>query len=116
MKKKEEKNSGYAPEFRVHACRLVIDEKLSQTKVAIDLGIPPKTLFGWVKKFRDGQWDLKSGEPRKVEEKGSHLVRTKETLSSERREVLELQKQVRRLTMEREILKKAMAYCVDLPK
>lgn len=116
MKKRAAKNTDYSPEFRIQACRLVIDEKQAQNVVASNLGVCPKTLNGWLVKFRSGQWNLKTGGTSKGVENVSNPIRSKEELSNERREILELQKQVRRLTMEREILKKAMAYCVDLPK
>ena len=116
MKTTAIKNTHYTPEFRLQACRLVIDEKVGQAKVAEDLGISSKTLGGWVAKFRNGQWNLKTGETAQPTENNLKSTRSKDELSNERREILELQKQNRRLTMEREILKKAMAYFVALPR
>lgn len=38
-----------------------------------------------------------------------------EQLSIEQRKNIELERQLRRMTMERDILKKALAYCLDVP-
>ena len=98
-------------EFRVQAAKLVIEQGMQITKTAEDLGISANTLDGWIRKFQNGKWSL-----------GSAAVSTAKIGPSVKQpngdqvRIQDLERQLRRLTMERDILKKAMAYCVELPK
>jgi len=74
---------------------------LKVSEAAKDLGVSYPTLASWVKQY---QKDAKKAFPGK----GS--------LSAEDDEVKQLEQQVKRLTMERDILKKAMDYFVEVPK
>ena len=107
----------YTPEFKVQAARLVLNEKMSIGRAAEDLGISMSTLNGWLKKFESGKWDLATGlsvgDRRRIDPKTSSLS---SSLSADKIRIQELEKQNRRLTLERDILKKAMAYCVDVPR
>jgi transposase len=94
--------------FRASATKLVLEEGVSIPQAANDLGISANTLHGWINKFSTGQWSLSDTAAPKAQAVA--------TLSPDKLKIQELERQLRRLTMERDILKKAMAYCVELPK
>ena len=115
MTHKERITRKFTKDFRVSAVKLIFDEKMSISKAAYDLGVSSSTLHGWVRRFRKGTWDLnqdakglKSTEYRKL----SHL----ESQAFDKEKIQDLERQLKRLTMERDILKKAIAYCIELPK
>ncbi len=110
MKKRACRN--FSAEFRLQAVRLVLNEGQVVAKTAEDLGISVGTLNGWIAKFKRGVWSLETGSPAtaKVQNRSSQQV------TIQIQEMDELRRQVRRLTIERDILKKAMAYCIDVPK
>ncbi len=83
----------FTPEFKAAAVALVLEQKYSRQEAAKNLGIPVSTLDAWLHKQRHlkGATDL-------IEE------------ADLRKRVVELERDVRRLTMERDILKKATAY------
>lgn len=128
-KTKQNKKSAlkkYTPEFRIQAIKLVLNQDQSLSQTAKDLGIPLATLHTWVRKVRKGEW---TPEPEnltalKVERdlkpnnsKVSNISqKLHDQLSQEQKKNAELEKQVRRLLQERDVLKKAMAYCLDVPK
>jgi len=90
----KKKNNGkfYDKQFKVAAVKLVTEEGYNPKEAAKSLGVPPSTLQYWIKIY--GQ------EPKSQAE----------TTQSLRLQVQNLQVQVRRLLMEREILKKATAF------
>ncbi len=92
------KRRTFTKEFKVEACKMVTEQgqKISQT--ARDLGIGEPLLGRWVHEYRAS---LEPG--------------AQEALANSRR-IKELEAENRRLRMEREILKKAMAYFVEPPK
>ena len=89
------KRNQYTREFKLEAISLVVDHKRKIPDVANSLGIGKSTLQKWLTQYRQEI----NGEAPKV---GN-------ALTDEKRELQELRKQVKRLTMEREILKKASA-------
>ena len=95
------KNRTYTKQFREQAMDLVRVQKMEPTTAARELGMPFSTLMLWLKK---------SGWIKQVE--------TNYPLSEEsavlKVQVVDLQKQVRRLEMEKDILKKATAYFASL--
>ena len=77
----------YPKEFRADAAALVIDQKRTVADVARELGVVEQTLGNWVRQER-----IDRGE--------------REGLSSEEREEMaRLRREVKRLTMERDLLK-----------
>ena len=87
----------YTRQFRQQAMKLVTDQGYTVGRASCELGIPDKTLDRWLKKTgwtREPITEVPSSEDPKV-----LLI-----------QVRELQKQVKRLEMEKEILKKATAY------
>jgi transposase-like protein len=88
------KRRQFTPEFKAEAVRLCRAGDRSVTEVANDLDLTETALREWVKRA-----DADAGHD------------SPETLSSgERDELRELRKRVKRLEMEREILKKAAAF------
>ena len=115
----------YTPDFRSQAIKLAIEDG-NVHKTAKNLGVPFGTLKTWVSKVKSGEWSVGADNVNSVKiertdkapvNKPNHISqKLHEQLSAEQKKTAELERQVRRLTMEREILKKAMAYCLDAPK
>ena len=84
----------YPKEFRRDAAALVIDQRRTVADVARELGVVEQTLGNWVRQER-----IDRGE--------------REGLSTEEREELTaLKREVKRLTMERDLLKRSVAFWV----
>jgi transposase-like protein len=84
----------YPKEFRKDAAALVIDQRRTVADVAKELGLVEQTLGNWVR-----QEKVNRGE--------------REGLSSEdREEMARLRREVKRLTMERDLLKRSVAFWV----
>ena len=83
----------YNRQFRDEACKLVIAKGCAAAEAARELGIPTQTLHNWLKQRKVASSPTQGGDPQVLQ------VR-----------VRELEGQVRRLEMEREILKKATAW------
>lgn len=85
----------YTPEFKMDAVRLVTDQGYKTTEAARNLGIHPSVLNRWKSQLAS---DGKNAFPGK-----GHLTNEKE-------EMKKLRKEIQRLKMERDILKKAAAF------
>ena len=84
----------YTPEFKDSAARLVIQEGRSFRDVAGSLGVDPSSLRHWVRVAR-----------------GAGVAPPEEVVAKDpARRIRELEAEVARLKMEREILKKAAAF------
>ena len=81
----------YSPEFKEEAIALVTEQGYSVSEAAASLGIRTNQLYGWKKKHEEA--------------KAEHLLSP-----DEKTELLKLRKEVKRLRMEKEILKKASAF------
>ena len=95
------KQKQYTKEFKVEAVKLVIDQGMKVSDVAKDLGVSYPALTTWVKQYRNSSDSAFPGKGK---------------LSPEDEKVRQLEQQLKRMTMERDILKKAMAYFVEIPK
>ena len=84
------KRNQYTWEFKLEAISLVVDHNRTIPDVADSLGIGRSTLQKWLNQYRKEM----SGQAPKV---GN-------ALTDKQRELQELRKQVKRLTMERDIL------------
>ena len=82
----------YSKEFKLDAIALVIEQKYSRAEAARNLGLSPQMLGRWLKEAEDVD---------------GHAFRGNGTLTPEQAEIRSLKGQVKRLEMEREILKKA---------
>ena len=84
----------FNPEFKVECAQLVLDQGYSIREAAEAMNVGKSPLDKWVRKLkaeRDGT--LTAGKP----------------ITEEQREIAELKKQIQRLEMEKDILKKASA-------
>ena len=87
----------FTPEFKRDAVALVAREGKTLSEVARNLGIARSLLQRWIEQHRDQD---RNGNPRKAK-------------AVETEELHQLRKQLRDVTEERDILKKALAYFAD---
>ena len=92
--------SFYTQEFKEEAVSLVADGGLKVAEVARRLSISPQTLRNWIKKNENGSLDSPGGKP----------------VSELEAEVSRLRKELAEARIEKEILKKAMAYLAREPR
>lgn len=85
----------YTKEFKAEAVRLVLEEGMKRSQVAKDLGIHNTVICGWVKKWQEDGKDAFPGKGR---------------LKPDEDRYRKLERENRRLRMEREILKKAITF------
>lgn len=88
------KHQEYTNEFKQGAVDMVLKEKMTRSEVGRRLGTSSKNVSRWVKEYQNDQ----SATP------------GKENMADLQRKVALLEKENRRLQMEREILKKAAAF------
>jgi transposase len=84
-------NKRYTEEFKIEAVRQVVDRGYSVAEVAQRLGTTTHSLYAWKKKY------------------GPDAAEHKEKTENEQ-EIRRLKKELRRVTEERDILKKAAVY------
>jgi transposase len=95
----------YSQQFREQACRLVTQEGYSAARAAKSLGLCENTLRYWLRSRGPADQPL--------EKQGGTTARGNAAAADPKAmaiEIRELQARVRRLEMEKEILKKATAY------
>ena len=95
------KRRQYTKEFKIEAVRLIIEEGRPISEVARELGIGENLLHRWKKKYEEGKIDPFPGQGR---------------LSPEDEELRRLRRENKRLRMEHEILKKAVAIFSEEPQ
>jgi len=86
----------YTKEFKLDAVSLVIEQGYTRTDAAKSLGINHSMLGRWVKEHQ--------------QQEDGHAFRGNGKLSAEQQEIKALKSEVKRLQMERDILKKATAF------
>ena len=93
----------YSKEFKLDTIALVVEQKIQSSRVeaARNLGITAQILGRWLKEADDDD---------------GHAFRGNGTLPPEQAEIRSLKGQVKRLEMEREILKKATVFFVKETK
>jgi len=89
------KRREYTREFKLEAVSLVIEHKRKVAEVAQSLGVGVSTLDNWVRKY-------------KKEKQGIRPIEGL-ALTDDQRRIQELEREVRQLKMEKDILKKASA-------
>ena len=92
----------YTRQFRQQAVKLVMEGQQDPTRTARELGMPHSTLILWLNK---AGW-------RKPEPQGGAVI--SEDPAVLKAQIKELQRQLKRSEMEKEILKKATAYFASL--
>jgi transposase len=95
------KRRQYTKEYKVEAVRLVVEECRSISEVARELGIGENLLSRWKKKSEEVKVEPFPGKGR---------------LSPEDDELRQLRRENKRLRMERDILKKAVAIFSEEPQ
>jgi transposase len=91
----------FTDEFKREAVKLVKQPGAMVTHIARDLGIEPSVLRRWVRQEHEGVLDMRPNRP----------IRSEAATEVER-----LQRELRRVTMERDILKKALGYFAKDPQ
>lgn len=90
----------HSKEFKREAVRLVTEQGLSKTQVARDLGLHLNSVRTWVKQH---------------EADGEHAFPGKGRMKPADAELGRLQRELKRVTAERDILKKALGYFAKEP-
>ncbi len=88
-------NMKYSKEFKLDAISLVTEQNYTQAEASRSLGINPKLISRWIQEH--------------TKEEGQ-AFRGNGKLTAEQLEIKQLREAVKRLTMEKEILKKATAF------
>jgi transposase len=83
----------YSREFKVSAVKLVNEQGYTTLEAATSLGVDPQTVKAWVGKFSSEVGKAIESEPARL-----------------RAQLKEARDQIRRVTMERDILKKATEF------
>lgn len=91
----------FTDEFKREAVKLVKQPGARVTHIARDLGIEQSVLRRWVSQEHGGVMDMRANKPLRSESAS---------------EVERLQQELRRLTTERDILKKALGYFARDPQ
>jgi len=91
----------FTKEFKIEAVRLIVEEGRRISEVARELGISEALLGRWKKKYEEGKIESFPGKGR---------------LSPEDDELRRLRRENKRLRMEHDILKKAVAIFSEEPK
>jgi transposase len=94
QKPPQRRRGRYPKQFRKDAAALVIDQGRSQADVARELGVVEQTLGNWVRQERVDRGE-REGTSTEIREENARLRR-----------------EVKRLTMERDLLKRSVAFWV----
>jgi transposase len=94
------RKGSHSDQFRKEACKLVREQGYSVVEAAKQLDVPYNTLWNWLSRLY-GPRSAGSAEADPSTSDDPALLRSR---------IRELEKQVHRLEMEKEILKKATAY------
>ena len=85
----------FTPEFRLESAQLVVDQDYSVREAAQAMGVGKSTMDKWVRQL-------------KAERSGGQ-VGTATPITPDQRKIRELEKRIKRIELEKEILKKATA-------
>ncbi len=85
----------YSKEFKIDAISLVLEQDYTRSEAARSLGIRPSLLGRWVREHRSDEGQAFRGNGK---------------LTPEQEEIRQLKHQVKRLQVEKEILKKATVF------
>ncbi len=95
------KKKSYTKEFKVGAARMVVVEKEKASKVARDLGVSNSALIKWIRDYK---------------QHGDGAFPGKGFLAPVDDQVRQLEKKLRRAEMERDLLKKTIAFFAELDR
>ena len=85
----------FTPEFRLESAQLVVDQNYSVREAAEAMGVGKSTMDKWVRQLR-------------VERSGGQIS-SATPMTPDQRKIRELEKRIKRIELEKEILKKATA-------
>jgi transposase len=91
----------YTKEFKLGAVRMVEDEGMTPTRVSKDLGVSSAALWRWLGEYRKNQGGAFPGKGK---------------LAPEDAKLKALEKENRRLRMERDLLKKTIVFFAEQDK
>ncbi len=94
-------NKRYRKEFKLEAIKLVSEQGLTQSQAGKDLGVSQSILGRWCRSYKRDVGEAFPGKGKLVPQDA---------------EFRQLQKELRTVRMERDILKKAIAYFAEVPK
>ena len=97
------KRRKFTRDFKIEACKMVTEQQQSVSATSRNLGVGITLLTKWVKLYREDPKGAFPGEG------------TPQVFGNDQR-VRALEVELKRVRMERDILKKAMAYFVESPK
>jgi transposase len=92
------KNKNYTKEFKLGAVKLVLEQGMTASKVAKDLGVAHTSVRNWVLDYK---------------KHGMGAFPGKGNLPPADEELRQLQRELKRTQMERDILKKAIAFFAE---
>jgi len=87
-------------EFKREAVRLASQPGNSRAQVAQELRLNATMLGRWIREAREGKWEMALGKPLRTEQQ---------------QELERLRRELKRVTTERDILKKAVGYFAKEP-
>ena len=90
----------YSAEFKREAVKLASQAGMVKRQVAEELGIHENLLRSWIRQFAAGKWEAAPGA----------ALKSAQQLENER-----LKRELKRVTTERDILKKAVGYFAKEP-
>lgn len=97
----------YTQEFKSSTIQLALNSDKSVIQIAKDLEINEKTLYGWIRAYKQQNKNHSTKETQTQQSTNISKNNNKETLEQENRR---LRAELKTVTQEREILKKAAAY------
>jgi transposase len=100
ISEKKMRNSKYTKEFKDSTVQLAMNSDESMIKIAEDLGVHIKTLYAWIRAYKN-EHNISIGHSRVIKDQ------SKESLNEEN---TRLRRENKLLKQERDILKKATAY------
>lgn len=90
----------FTAEFKREAVRVAKQSGVARSQVARELGLNANMLSRWVREAEAGKWEMSAGKPLKTEQQ---------------QELERLRRELKRVSTERDILKKAVAYFAKEP-
>lgn len=85
----------FTPEFRLESAQLVVDQNYSVREAAEAMGVGKSTMDKWVRQLRT--------------ERSGGQISSATAMTADQRKIRELENRIKRIELEKEILKKATA-------
>ena len=95
------KKQSYTKEFKIGAVKMALEQHIKPGKVARDMGVSPASLFKWIADYK---------------KHGGGAFPGKGFLAPADEELNRLRKELRQVTMERDLLKKTIVFFAEHDK